>query len=151
MAIKIVVDTNVLVSALISPKGASREVVRRCLLKVYQPLIGTNLFCEYEALINRPEILQKCPLTQDEILMLMQAFVSVSQWTSIYYLWRPNLKDEADNHLIELAVAGNAKFVVTYNIRDLQDTELLFPNLSIVQPIDLIQQQNYGNTNDSIT
>jgi putative PIN family toxin of toxin-antitoxin system len=136
MTIKIVVDSNVIVSG---PKGASREVVRRCLFKVYQPLIGTSLFCEYEALINRPEILQKCPLTQDEILRLLQAFVSVSQWTSIYYLWRSNLKDEADNHLIELSIAGNAQFVVTYNIKDFQETQLLFPDLSIIHPIDLIQ------------
>nr|WP_238845734.1 PIN domain-containing protein [Nostoc edaphicum] len=51
-----------------------------------------------------------------------------------YYLWRPNLKDKADNHLIELAVAGNAQMIAIHNIKDFQNAELLFPNLSILKP-----------------
>jgi predicted nucleic acid-binding protein len=65
--------------------------------------------------------------------------MSVSEWVSIYYSWRPNLKDEADNHLIELAVAGNAHFIATNNIRDFQNSELLFPNLSILKPDDILR------------
>ncbi|NCS04788.1 MAG: PIN domain-containing protein [Microcystis aeruginosa G13-07] len=57
----------------------------------------------------------------------------------IYYLWRPNLKDEADNHLVELAIAGSAGIIVTNNIRDFHNTELLFPELSILKPENLIQ------------
>lgn len=52
----------------------------------------------------------------------------------MYYLWRPNLRDEADNHLVELAVAGAAEFVVTLNLRDLRSMELRFPALRIVTP-----------------
>lgn len=51
---------------------------------------------------------------------LLNAFVSVSEWVEIYYSWRPNLRDEGDNHLIQLAVARNARIVVTNNIRDFQ-------------------------------
>ncbi|MDZ8054893.1 MAG: PIN domain-containing protein [Aulosira sp. ZfuCHP01] len=57
----------------------------------------------------------------------------------IYYLWRPNLKDEADNHLIELAVAGNAQIIATHNVKDFQNSELLFPNLSILKPEEIIR------------
>jgi predicted nucleic acid-binding protein len=42
----------------------------------------------------------------------------------VYFGWRPNLPDEADNHLVELAVAGRASFVVTRNLRDLTRAEL---------------------------
>jgi hypothetical protein len=38
----------------------------------------------------------------------------------VYFLWRPNLPDEADNHLIELALAGAAQTIVTHNLNDLQ-------------------------------
>ena len=50
------------------------------------------------------------------------------------YGWRPNLKDETDNHLIELAVAGGADFLITKNIKDFEDAELCFPNLKILKP-----------------
>ncbi|BAC89065.1 putative toxin-antitoxin system toxin component, PIN family [Gloeobacter violaceus] len=137
---RIVVDTSVFISALIGPAGPSRELVRRCLQGQYQPLMGNALFCEYESIVGRPHILAQCPLSQNEILTLMHALMSVSKWISIYYLWRPNLKDEADNHLIELAVAGNAQVIATNNVRDFQNAELLFPDLSILKPEEIIRR-----------
>jgi putative PIN family toxin of toxin-antitoxin system len=139
MAIKIVLDTSVLMSVLISSKGSSRELIRRCLKGEYQPLMGNALFSEYESVIQRSEIVAKCPLTSAEISALLASFMSVSQWIYIYYLWRPNLKDEADNHLIELAVAGNAQIIATHNIKDFQNAELLFSNLSILKPEEIIR------------
>ncbi|BAZ42702.1 hypothetical protein NIES4101_86720 [Calothrix sp. NIES-4101] len=97
------------------------------------------LFSEYESVIQRPEIIAKCPLSLTEISALLASLMSVSQWVYIYYLWRPNLKDEADNHLIELAVAGNAEIIATNNIKDFQSAELLFPNLSILKPEEIIR------------
>ena len=138
MSGKIVVDTSVFVSALIGEKGPSRELIRQCLLRKYRPLMGNALFCEYESLIKRETIIKKCPLTPSEIWTLLEAFMSISTWVNVYYLWRPNLKDEADNHVIELAVAGNAKFIATNNIKDFKNAELLFPDLSIVKPENII-------------
>ena len=66
--------------------------------------------------------------------------MSVSKWIFIYYTWRPNLQDEADNHLIELAVAGNAEIIATNNIKDLQNSELLFPDLLILKPEDVLRR-----------
>lgn len=134
MTIKIVVDTSVFVSAVIGKTGPSREVIRNCLKLKYLPLMGNSLFTEYESLITRDEILNLSPLTIPEIDLLLASFMSVSKWISIYYLWRPNLKDEADNHLIELALAGNASYLITNNIKDFRNSELLFPHLSIITP-----------------
>jgi predicted nucleic acid-binding protein len=101
--------------------------------------MGNALFSKYESVIQRSEILAKCPLTSEEIYALLTSLMSVSQWIYIYYLWRPNLKDEADNHLIELAVAGNAQIIATHNVKDFQNAELLFPNLSILKPEEIIR------------
>ncbi|MGB3760659.1 MAG: putative toxin-antitoxin system toxin component, PIN family [Rivularia sp. (in: cyanobacteria)] len=139
MTTKIVVDTSVFISALISSTGSSRELIRRCLKGEYQPLMGNALFSEYESVMHREEIIAKCPLTSEEVSALLASFMSVSQWISIYYLWRPNLKDEADNHLIELAVAGNAQIIATHNLKDFQNAQLLFPNLSILKPEEIIR------------
>jgi putative PIN family toxin of toxin-antitoxin system len=139
MSTRIVVDTGVFISALIGSRGPSRELVRRCLLGDYQALMGNALFCEYESVMKREEILNRCPLDASEIEELLAALVSVTEWVPIYYAWRPNLKDEGDNHVIELAIAGNAQVIVTNNIKDFQGAELLFPKLLILKPEQMIR------------
>lgn len=140
MKSRIVIDTSVLISALIGSSGASRELIRLCLQGEYQPLMGNNLFLEYESVILREEIITQCTLTKQEIFTLLDAFMSVCQWIDIYYLWRPNLRDEADNHLIELAIAGNAQIIATKNIKDFLNSDLMFPNLSILKPEQIVRR-----------
>jgi len=140
MKSRIVIDTSVLISALIGSTGASRELIRLCLQGEYQPLMGNTLFLEYESVVLREEIITQCTLTKQEILILLDAFMSVCQWIDIYYLWRPNLKDEADNHLIELAIAGNAQIIATKNIKDFLNSDLIFPNLSILKPEQIVRR-----------
>lgn len=130
----IVIDTSVLINALLGPAGPARELMRCCLLGHYKPLISNALFLEYEDVTNRSHILELCPLTPDELRELLNAYYSVCEWVPIYYLWRPNLPDEGDNFLIELAVAGNAYCVVTNNVRDIKTSELIFPGLHIMTP-----------------
>ena len=139
MVIKIVVDTNIFVSVLIGQKeSASRELLRQCLQGKYQPLMGNALFAEYQDVVNRDDITAICPLTNIEKTNLLAAFMSVCQWVRVYYLWRPNLLDEADNHLIELAVAGNAEIIATRNIKDFKQSQLKFPQLKILEPEEIL-------------
>jgi putative PIN family toxin of toxin-antitoxin system len=138
MTIRIVVDTSVFISALLGPRGPSRELIRCCLKGDYQPLMGNALFCEYESVIGRDHIREQCLLTSLEISDLLSAFISVSEWISVYYLWRPNLRDEGDNHIVELAIAGNARLIATNNTKDFQGSELVFPALEILKPEQII-------------
>ena len=131
---RVVVDTSVLISSLIGREGPSREVIRQCLLGNLKPLISTALFLEYETVSERKNIRQLCPLNDGEIREFIAAFLTVCEWVQIHYLWRPNLKDEGDNFLIELAVAGNAELILTNNVRDLRNAELSFDNLDIAAP-----------------
>lgn len=130
----VVVDTSIVISALIGKEGPSREILRLCLQCALKPLMSSTLFLEYEDVSNREKIQQLSPLTQNEIRKLLNAFYSICRWVPIYYLWRLNLKDEADNFLIELALAGNALKIITNNIRDLENAELNFPHLEILTP-----------------
>ena len=136
---RIVVDTSVVISALISKKGASRAVLRNCLGGLYKPLMSNPLFQECEAVSSRDSILQRCPLRPNEIRELLNAYYSGCQWVPIYYLWRPNLRDENDNFLIELAIAGNAYCIVTNNSKDVKSGELIFPDLRVLSPEELIR------------
>jgi putative PIN family toxin of toxin-antitoxin system len=138
---KVVVDTNVIVAALRSRQGASRAVIRACLTRQLQPCISLALFAEYRDVLSRQALFENCPLTAKKRETLLDAFVSVSQLTEIYYLWRPNLTDEGDNHLIELSVAAQAKILVTHNHSDFSHGQLRFPEIRILSPAKLLQEK----------
>ena len=139
MCEKVVIDTSVMISALIGKRGASREVIRCCLTGKYLPLISNPLFQEFEDVSSRKVVRESCPLRTEEIRDLLTAFYSVCSWVPIYYLWRPNLHDEGDNFLIELALAGNSQAIVTNNVKDLQAAELKFDDLRILKPQQLLR------------
>lgn len=138
----LVLDTNVLVSALISDRGASLEVIRRCLQGHHRPCMSLALFSEYQDLLGRTELYERCPLTAAERKELFNALMSVSRITDIYYLWRPNLPDEADNHVLELAVAARAGIIVTHNLSHFTRSELRFPELRILTPAQFLKEAN---------
>ena len=138
MSVKIVVDTNVFIGAILSSQGLNRELIRRCLLGEYQPIMSNALYLEYESVIEREEIIAKCQLDRSKVNELLDGFLSVSRWVYIYYSWRPNLRDEGDNHVIELAIAGNARIVATNNLKDFRGSELTFPQLQILNPHQII-------------
>lgn len=140
MVPRVVLDTNVFIAALISAAGANREVLRICLRGNAQPIFGEALFHEYEDVMSRPLLADQCPLTAEQQHSLLEALLSVSDWVRIYFLWRPNLPDEGDNHLIELALAGNATVIITNNLRDLRRGELTFPGLQILSPAEFITE-----------
>lgn len=139
MSEKVVIDTSVMIGALIGKRGASREVIRQCLTGEYLPLISNPLFQEYEDASSRRRVRDVCPLGAEEIRDLLNTFYSVCRWVSIYYLWRPNLNDEGDNFLIELALAGNCRTIVTNNVKNLQAAELKFDDLRILKPQQILR------------
>ena len=110
-----------------------------CFLKQIEPLMGTALYLEYEDVISRSQIFKKCLLRLDERHRLFDDFLSVCKWIRVYYSWRPNRKDEGDNHLVELAVAGGADIIITDNIKDFKNSELSFPSISILTPIQFLE------------
>ena len=79
-----------------------------------------------------------CKRSPEEIDILFNGLLSVCELVKIYYLWRPNLIDEDDNHIVEIAIAGNAQIIVTNNIKDFQQSQLKFPQLQIKQPKEII-------------
>jgi len=135
----VVIDTNVWISALISKDGASREIIRLALLDKIFPQISTALFLEYGAVMKREHIANLCSLSADEQTELFQAFLSTCKWNEIFYLWRPNLGDEGDDFLVELAVASNSKTPITDNKKDLESGELHF-DFEVLTPQEFLKR-----------
>ncbi|MFP5324127.1 MAG: putative toxin-antitoxin system toxin component, PIN family [Gammaproteobacteria bacterium] len=90
--------------------------------------------------MGREDLLRASPLNATERSDLLDIFLGCCEWTRVYFGWRPNLPDEADNHLIELAVAGAAPFIVTRNLRDFARADLRFPGLSAVNPHTFLKE-----------
>ena len=136
----IVVDTNVFIGACLGG-GASSTVVGACLRGDQVPLMGAALLAEYEEVLGRTALFKKSRLSEVERQDLLDIFISSCRWTRIYFGWRPNLPDEDDNHLVELAVAGGATHIVTHNVRDLVSRDLRFPEISILTPSQFLRKK----------
>ncbi len=135
----LVLDTNVFVSACLG-RGAASAVVAACLRGEHVPLMGAALMAEYEDVLDRALLFRDCRLDASERQELLDVFLATCRWTRIYFGWRPNSKDESDNHLIELAVAGGASKIVTANVRDFVKAELLFPELRVLTAAELLKE-----------
>ena len=134
------IDTDVFVSACLGT-GASRRVIEACLTARIQPLMGAALLSEFEDVLSRASLFSRSRLDAAERSELLDIFLATCRWTRIYYGWRPNLRDEGDNHLVELAVAGGASHIVTHNTRDLKNAELRFAGLGIKTPAQYLAKE----------
>lgn len=135
----IVLDTNILVAALLRGGGSARAVLRACLQEHYVPIVGAALLAEYEAVMGRNDLFAGSSLSAKEREEVFNGFLNRCRWVEVFYAWRPNLPDEADNHLIELAVAAQAEAIVTRNLRDLARGELKFPSLRVLTPENCLE------------
>ena len=139
---RIVVDTDVLVTAMLGA-GAANRLIGAVLEGRFEPLMGPALYAEHEAVLGRVALFARCSLSAVAREELFDIYVSRCRWTRIYFLWRPNLRDETDNHLVELAVAGGAQAIVTRNRRDFRGAALKFDNLAVLTPADCLRRTTW--------
>jgi putative PIN family toxin of toxin-antitoxin system len=121
-SLRYVFDTNVLVAAFRSEQGAARKLLVAALDRVILALASVPLMIEYEAVLTRPEHLFATGLSVEETNTVLDGFAAVVEPVHLHFLWRPRLKDAADEMVLETAVNGGADRLVTFNVRHLKLT-----------------------------
>ena len=116
MVPRVVIDTNVLVSALRSRRGLSYRILSIVDRGKFQPCVSVPLVLEYEASAKR--LCRKGGLTSRTVDTIIDYLCRASTHYRIHYLWRPTLRDPNDDMVLEVAVAAQADYIVTYNKDD---------------------------------
>ncbi len=142
----VVIDTNVLYQALRSREGPSHFIFQLIRGRKITLALSLPVFTEYEDVLKRPDKLNDLQLTKDDIDKVLRFLSYISKPVTIYYLFRPNLKDEKDNIFLELSLAGNCDFIITSNAKDFTKyNELKFDDISVITPSDFVKmwRKNY--------
>ena len=131
---RIVIDTNVIVSALIG-SGHPKKIIHDFVFgKKVIVCISAEIFAEYIEVLNRerfskyPEFLTKAEIVLNKIEELSQKYFPEKAVTVI--------KDDKDNRFLELAEAADAEFLITGNINDF--TMKQFGKTKIVSPEEYV-------------
>ena len=133
--INVVIDTNVLVSALRSKNGASHQLLLLIDDDLYQPNVSVPLLFEYEDVLKRDGLIKG--LTNQEIDDILDYFLSKSSLREIHFLWRPFLKDPKDDLVLEVAVESNSKYIITFNKKDFEGIHQF--NIKAVTPYEFLE------------
>lgn len=110
---QIILDTNVLVTALRSSQGASFRLLSLVDSGQFQLHVSAPLVAEYESVLKRGMLALSCEQIDD----VTDFICARAEHHKIYYLWRPMLKDPGDDFVLELAVKAQAQ-IVTWNVSD---------------------------------
>ena len=113
-----VLDTDVVVAAMRSPRGASAAILRAARQGRATLLASVPLALEYEAVASRAEHRLAAGLTAREVRSFLAAVVAMAEPVTTHFLWRPQLRDPADEMVLEAAANGGADALVTFNLRD---------------------------------
>jgi putative PIN family toxin of toxin-antitoxin system len=131
---RVVLDTNVLVAASQSKKGASAKLLSLVGTGLFEICVSVPLFLEYESVLLRH--LEPGSTEWQVRSNLLDYLCSVARRQEIFFLWRPYLRDPKDEMVLEAAVAGGCRAVISFNKRDLVGAERF--NLTVSTPQEFL-------------
>ena len=81
----VVVDTNILVAALLRGGSSARAVLRACLSAQYQAVLGPALLAEYEDVLGRVDLFADSVLSAKERGELFSGILNQCKWIEVFY------------------------------------------------------------------
>jgi len=135
MGKKVVLDTNVFVSAL-GWKGASREIFKGCIDGDLELFISTEIFNEIKRVLNYP----KLKFSQDEIDGFLDQILEVGNLIEATVKVEKIKDDPTDNKFLECAVTVDADNIISRDPHILKIKE--FEGIRIISPDDFMKKNN---------
>jgi putative PIN family toxin of toxin-antitoxin system len=139
VALSYVLDTDVVVAALRSDGGASRQLLLAALNRRFELLLSVPLILEYEAVLTRPQHLTACRLSSSDVGRVLDDLAAVARPVRLAFRWRPRLSDPDDDMVLETAINGSARAIVTLNQRDFASGIKGF-SCTVILPATALQQ-----------
>ncbi len=136
---KVVLDTDVVLAAVLSERGASRQLLLRVADGLLPAVVSVPLMLEYEAVLKRPKHLQASGITVGDMEIILDQLAASMQPVDLYFLWRPLLRDSEDDMVLETAVNGGADTIVTFNTGDFGDVPERH-GIKVNRPSDLLRR-----------
>lgn len=133
-----VLDTDVVVAAVRSADGASAELLRCVRARSLTMLVNQLLLTEYEAVLSRPEHLRAAGWHPSQLERFLDELLVFVEPVHDWFRWRPQLRDPADELVLEAAVNGRADAIVTFNRRDFGDAPARF-GVALLTPSELLR------------
>ena len=133
---RVVLDTNVLVAAMRSPRGASAHLLRAAQQRRLTPIISVALLFEYEAVLTRPEHCAVANVTPTDVHKALDAFLLIAEPVTGNWRLRPQLPDPDDDMVLEAAVNGDASAIITFEIRTFRAIATCLP-IRVLTPAEL--------------
>jgi len=134
--LQIVLDTNVFIAALRSPRGASYQVLKLLDTGRFDLHISVPLVLEYETVALRQ--LDDLPIASSDVDDVLDYICRVGIAHEVFYNWRPFLHDADDDMVLEIAVASGSDAIVTFNKRDFRGSEQF--GLRLLTPAELLKE-----------
>ncbi|MBV5304858.1 MAG: putative toxin-antitoxin system toxin component, PIN family [Chlorobium sp.] len=131
----IVLDTNVIIAALRSKRGASYKLLSLVGTHQFEIHDSVALILEYEDVIQRHR--EGLGLSNKEVSIFIDTLCSMAHHHKIYFIWRPFLTDPNDELVLELAVSAQCEYIVTHNIKDFRGTEKF--SIRAITPKEFLQ------------
>ena len=132
-------DTSVIVAALRSAGGASNALLVLIAKQAIRPLATTTLFLEYEAVLLRAEQRLATGMSEADVGGFLAALASAAEAVEVHFQWRPQLRDPADEMVLEAAINGRADALVTHNVADFSAAAARF-GLRVLTPGEILRE-----------
>jgi putative PIN family toxin of toxin-antitoxin system len=136
---RLVLDTSVIVAAMRSPKGASAALLMAARRDEITILANVALALEYEATCLRAEHVIAAGLRSSQVGIFIDAIIAMAEPVESHFLWRPQLRDPADELVLEAAANGRASAIVTFNTQDFGGKPLQF-GIEVLSPVDALRR-----------
>lgn len=129
-----IMDTNILLSALWSRKGAAFRLLQELRLGSWTPVLSNHLLTEYEEVCKRHA--GDIGLSWQDIDDVLDAICAVAEEHSLLPGWVPVLQDPDDEPILQMAVEAGVHDIVTRNIRHLKPA--LSFGIAVLSPAEFL-------------